>query len=138
MAPTLDGFGYAVGDQVPVQGQVLTVLYIFAGEQRKGDLESWFNDLLKQVFVEQGLKFILKFHAKDLARAAGGQDLRTDGLRSDIIVSVREGKFDVVFATLPCQGHSRVLFASKHGPPPKRDFQLQFGSLEGRGGEWLH
>ena len=107
----------------PLTGS-LSVLYAFAGEERKSDIE----EFLGRLAVEAGLE--LDFVALDILRSEG-HDLLDEQLRDSLIEKVTMGAFDIVICTPPCNTFSRLPWSNGRGPRPLRSQQWP------RGFPWL-
>ena len=87
-----------------------TVLYLFAGLQRKSDL----GDLLRKRGWETT--------ELDILRSAS-DDLSALDRREKLLREISTGKYTALVASPPCDTFSRVKFANNFGPKPCRTYE---------------
>ena len=98
----------------------LRVLYIFAGERRRSDIQECFSTLCS------GLGVDLKMLELDTCRDPA-QDVLLESVQKTLIARIESHEFDVVVVTPPCSSWSRALFNRKPGPRPVRDRRHPWG-----------
>jgi len=100
------------------------LLYLFAGEARKGDLSSALHDLARHASVT------VEVQEFDLVR---GHDLLSDNVWLPLLRRVKNGEFTHLFMSPPCETFSRAPWANGHGPAPLRsaDWPEGFPWLKG-------
>ena len=89
----------------------MKVLYIFAGEERKGSIQDWLRDLLPP-----SLQLIMD--EIDILSGDSNHDLAVAANRKLCLEKVHTA--DVVICTPPCSTHSRAVWANSLGPKPIR------------------
>ena len=96
------------------------LLYLFAGQPRKADLA----DFLDRTDIEVVAVDILLDESRDVADSEYWDALRA---------RVRQGVFDLVLVSPPCNTFSRAVFSNSKGPRPLRnaDFSCVFPWLSG-------
>ena len=99
----------------------LRILYLFAGVQRKTDLQHFVAKHCKEREVE------LVMVEKDLLRHGQDDDILNDEVWRTIEQDLKEGAYDMLVVTPPCHTHSRVLHANKRGPRPVRSSEYAYG-----------
>ena len=99
--------------------QILRVVYLFAGHQRKSDVKSH----LQTLFGSQ-----LHMREFDII-GSPTHDILDDACWRSIFAEIREFKPHVILATPPCNTFSRARRShrSQWGPPPIRDFVHPLG-----------
>ena len=98
------------------------VLYFFAGEERKGDIKSWLQQLCPP-------DVHLVMHEIDILRGGESHNLTNISIRKQWLEQAKTAQ--VVIATPPCAEFSRVKWTNNRGPPPLRS------SIYPRGFPWL-
>ena len=101
------------------------MLYLFAGEPRKGDIRSWLEK------ESSGRSFHLV--EIDVARNTSHNVLH-DEFWEDILEQVRSEQFDLILLSPPCNTYSRASFSNSPGSVPLRnaDWPEGFPWLTGR------
>lgn len=96
------------------------VLYLFAGAERKCDIE----DCLKQLQAEY--KVEVECHSIDLVR---GEDhnILDDQLWPRLRKDIQDRKYNAVIITPPCNTHSRARHSTVKGPSPVRSRKYPYG-----------
>ena len=101
-----------------------TVLYLFAGPKRKGDMRDHLSRAGRARNLDvQTIEYDVLRHRR--------QDLTKVALRRTIRTQVEQGKFDMVMASPPCGTFSRARKRDS-GPPPLRSEKYP------RGLPWLN
>ena len=90
----------------------LSVLYIFAGEQRRSGVKQ----CLEGLQVRWGYKLTMK--EVDLLRGKD-QDVCQGTFRQGLMSELRSGKYDLLIITSPCHTHSRARSSGGGRPGPR-------------------
>ena len=100
-------------DVVGKVGERLSVLYLFAGLPRIGDMRFY----LEKEAQKRGVTLTLK--EVDCKRQ-GGMNLLKKAARAKVLADIRRGSYQVVLASPPCSTFSRARRRSDGGPIPLR------------------
>ena len=100
--------------------QVLNVLYLFSGAQRKSSVTA----VLQQQCKQQDVRCIV--HDVDIQNSADW-DLSRPEVQQKLKTRLTAGEFDVALITPPCSTWSRVRGANCRGPPMIRSRQYVWG-----------
>lgn len=100
--------------------RVFRVLYVFAGAARKSDLE----DCLKE--LQQEFNLTIECESIDLARGDSHDVLGKD-LWPTKLQQIKQGYYQAVVITPPCNTHSRARHSLTPGPPPVRSRLYPYG-----------
>ena len=96
---------------------VLSVLYVFAGKQRKSDVRSY----LAQMW--QGHLDLVEL---DTERSPD-HDVLSGTLWAQVLADIRAGRCKAAFFTPPCNTWSRARFSNRKGPKPMRNREWPWG-----------
>ena len=99
----------------------LSVLYLFAGGKRKGDMHFFLNEAGDKVNVKLNMREI------DTLRGKKKHNLLNFAIRDKIMNKESDGKFDVILASPPCGTFSRARHAQDNGPKPLRSARYPRG-----------
>ena len=106
----------------PLKDKQLTVLYLFAGAERRGNLREWLLKLLPS-------NFTLTMTEVDVLIDAVNHDLLVEDNRERFTNHIAQSQ--VVVCTPPCSTHSQAVWSNRLGPCPIRSKQYP------RGFPWL-
>lgn len=95
-------------------------LYLFAGAERKSDLE----DCLKQLQAEYDIE--VECNSIDLVRGKD-HDILEDQVWPKLRKDIQESKYNAVIITPPCNTFSRARHSSVPGPRPVRSRKYPYG-----------
>ena len=117
-------------DVTPIVRREVRILYVFAGASRHADVGHW----LREMASEQDFKLTLE--EVDILRpgGAGTNDVLDKQVWRGYVDKIRNGLFQALVMTPPCNTHSRARYANLRGPRPLRSKQWPWGFpwLEGR------
>ena len=94
--------------------KTLRVLHLFAGAKRK----SSYGHSLKKAARRRGVK--VEVQEIDLLRGGARHNLLLGAKRKHWLRAVKDGRYDMVVASPPCNTFSRARWANNNGPPPLR------------------
>ena len=99
------------------------MLYLFAGQARKGDVRSYLREL-------QGTECQVDIEEFDLER---GQNLLSDEIWLPLLRRIKNGEFELLLLSPPCHTWSRAPWSNDSGPKPLRssDWPTGFPWLKG-------
>ena len=97
---------------------MLSVLYLFAGKPRRGDLRTWLQA------EARGCSFAIT--EVDILRQPSQNVLDADFWES-LVQRIRNREFDLFFCSPPCNTWSRAAFANTTGPAPLRNSEFPEG-----------
>ena len=98
---------------IVLSARVFRLLYIFAGDKRKSDIE----DCVQRLALTLG--FTASCNCIDLLRRAE-DNILIPGLWENILHDIKSGLYQAVVITPPCNTFSRARNANRRGPPPLR------------------
>lgn len=101
---------------------ILKVLYLFAGKERKSSV----SGRLKAMAHRLGNGTAIEVEEWDILRGAEF-DLGVPTVQAALLARIKNGDFDLVLSTPPCNTWSRVLFANSFGPCPVRSKAYPWG-----------
>jgi hypothetical protein len=123
MAPTLDCPAAPSLDNGSGHGRtrnVLRVLYLYAGIERKASMGAAILELIMQ-------HEHLELDEVDILRGGKEHDMLSNTITDEFGRRIDLGEFDVVLASPPCCTFTRVQFANRRGPLPVRSRQYPRG-----------
>ena len=103
-------------------GMVLRVLYLYAGEARKAELGTALNLEASRLSNELHGEFSVVLEEHDILRGQKS-DLSNISTTSALLQRIKDGFYDLIIASPPCETFSRVKFQNKLGPAPIRSFE---------------
>ena len=104
--------------QAAQQPHLLRVLYVFAGQERKADIN---------FYLRSTENLQLEISEIDVLRDPRAHDVTRQGVWSGIMESLAAGEWDVLVITPPCNTWSRLPWSSSPGPKPLRSRRHPWG-----------
>ena len=105
---------------LPAGQAALSVLYVFAGVERRSDIREFLESLCLQKSV------VLNLVELDTCRNPE-HDVLQEAVQDGLIHRLEAGEFHVLVITPPCNSWSRALFSGRPGPRPVRDRRHPWG-----------
>jgi hypothetical protein len=91
---------------------LLRVLYVFAGQERKADVSE---------FLKKDSRVTALITEIDILRQGSAHDVLDPAIWASILQDLRDGKYDFLIITPPCNTMSRAFCANDFGPKPLRN-----------------
>ena len=109
------------------------VLYLYAGKKRRSDMHAKALALVKKLSRQRKMYIQLEFEEIDMVRVGEDHNLLNPDMQEEILEKIREGYYDLIFVTPPCNTWSRAVFIDHKGPRPLRDRAHPMGRPRLRG-----
>ena len=103
--------------------RTLSVLYLFAGEDRKASIKGAIVDIARVWAPCIGVDFL----ELDVCQGGAEHDLSDPERQADIVDQVRRGAWHWVILSPPCNTWSRAVWSNPQGPRPVRSYRYPLG-----------